>query len=139
MSKFEEMPHRFGMSKLGILYSWLFTANLLIWMSLVMIVRERVESSRLLFLLGFIPNFFAALAIFFKILEIQEKKSRLSNFLPKKALGISILTFLILLSGELVQEFLLGGVFDVLDLFASLAGLVLSIFLYQLIQTRINL
>ena len=139
MSKYEEIPRRFGMSKRGIIYSWLYAANLLIWLSLVLKIRERVDSPNILFLLGFMPNFFAAIAIYFKILEIHEKDSRLSRLLPEKAFSISLLVFVILLVGELLQEYLLNGVFDRLDLMASFIGLGFSIFVHQFIQSRVNL
>lgn len=135
MTKLEEIAKKLNTDSQTYVYTVIMTISWFIWIILVLRVRGMVEDEITLFYLGFIPNFFAAICMFFYFLfKRKTSKNKILKQLLASNMSLSVLVFVILLLGEIIQGSFLNGVFDLLDLIASLIGIFLSLILLKVLD-----
>lgn len=117
------------------IFGFIEFSALIIWLSTGLFIRRLVSEPDMLYVLGFTPNFFAAIFLMFNYFRI-ENISKNKPFSYKLLLIPSLRAMALLFSGELLQKYLLDGVYDNLDLLASLVGVILSIIVFKFIERK---
>ena len=86
-----------------------------------------VDNSSLLFILGFLPNLGLAFAIPFIYVSNRVRQGK-----PVRHFGIScIISLLLMVLNEIRDKYQAGRVFDMLDIYASITGVVLAYLVYR--------
>lgn len=85
------------------------------------------HSDYVLFILGFLPNFGLALAIPFIYVSNRIRQGK-----PISHFGVScIVTIILMVLNEVRDKYQTGRVFDMLDVFASVAGSILAYLIFR--------
>ena len=86
-----------------------------------------VDNNSLLIILGFLPNLGLAFAIPFIYVSNRVRQRK-----PVRHFGIScIVTLVLMVLNEIRDKYQAGRVFDVLDIYASVAGIILAYLVYR--------
>lgn len=120
---------------------WLIKAvkltSVVFWLGIIWFVRGLSEDPKVVFVLGFAPDFFAALAIYFDAADRSIRRRGYASVLGLKAqatiaIGVVVLLFI----GELLQEFVFGGNMDAWDIEAHCVGALWAILVLRMILGR---
>jgi hypothetical protein len=86
-----------------------------------------VDNPSALFILGFLPNFGLAFAIPFIYVSNRARQRK-----PVKHFGIScVVTLLLMVLNEIRDQYQTGRVFDLFDIYASIAGVTLAYLFFR--------
>lgn len=86
-----------------------------------------VDNDYVLFILGFLPNFGLAFSIPFIYVSNRIRQSK-----PIRHFGIScVVTLLLMILNEIRDKYQTGRVFDMLDIYASIAGSILAYLVFR--------
>jgi glycopeptide antibiotics resistance protein len=87
-----------------------------------------VSNESVLFILGFLPNFGLAFSIPFIYVSNRVRRGK-----PVRHFGIACaVTLLLMILNEIRDEYQTGRVFDVFDIYASVAGIILAYLVYRI-------
>jgi len=137
MAKLDEVIKKLGIDRQTYVYQMIMVISFCIWMILVFNVRGKIEDETAIFYLGFIPNFFAAICMFYYLLyKRKTSEGVIVKQLTASRNSLSVSVFATLFLAEIVQEYILNGVFDPLDLLASLVGIIFSQVLLTVLNNR---
>ncbi len=102
------------------------------WLSIIWGVRGLSDNSTVVFVLGFAPDFFASVALYFDAADRAIRGRGFAAISTKSfrwtvAIGVVVLLFV----GELLQEYVLDGHFDLWDVTAHIVGALISLMVLQ--------
>ncbi|MEO1528800.1 MAG: hypothetical protein AAFX06_25555 [Planctomycetota bacterium] len=104
-----------------------------LWLSIIWGIRGVSDDVRVVFVLGFAPDFCAAIALFFDALDrnFGEDGERVSRTRVRLTVAIGVIVLLFV--GELLQEYVFWGSLDRWDIAAHFAGAVSAYGLSELL------
>ena len=91
------------------------------------------DNDSILFILGLLPNFGLAFALPFIYVSNRVRQKKQVNYFNIAC----IVTFLLMVLNEIRDKYQPGRVFDMLDIYASFAGVILAFFVFQVLLKKL--